>query len=272
MCLIFHVTVIYEVAPDAVASSNRGRSALKSAGNEVLMIKLLDIILDYVFPPRCMSCDEVLPIDYLNRLCADCFDLLERCDNDGSASHFSLYVYNDAVRHAIHRFKYGSRPGYGEYLGALMAEHAYDVLPRGLTADVVIPVPLHPDKVRERGFNQAEILAAQLCRRLGLTLETSALIRVGRTERQAMLSIADRRKNVENAFAVRRTDAVCGKTVLLVDDIHTTGSTINACASVLTEAGARSVFSYSLSNARLESDQYYDIDSPRLELPCKLTP
>ena len=219
------------------------------------MIGFFDIILGYVFPPRCISCDEILPINYLDRLCGGCHDLFERCDNDGADTHFSLYIYNDAVRHAIHRFKYGSRPGYGEYLGALMAEHAREVLPCGLTVDVVVPVPLHPDKARERGFNQAEILAAAMCRYLCLQLEPAALRRIRRTDSQAALSAAERRENMEDAFEAHCAAAISGKTVLLIDDIHTTGSTINACVSALLGAGARRVFSYALSSARLEDDK-----------------
>ncbi|MCL2851484.1 MAG: ComF family protein [Defluviitaleaceae bacterium] len=222
------------------------------------MMNFIDAVLSYVFPPRCISCAEVLPINYLDRMCGDCHGLLERCGNDASGQSFSLYEYNDTVRHAIHRFKYGLRRDYGKYLGALMAEHASEVLPRGSAVDVVVPVPLHADKLRERGFNQAEILAEAVCERLGLALDASALTRVRSTEHQARLSASERRENMENAFAVRDTGLVGGKTVLLIDDIYTTGSTVSACTSVLLRAGANRVFSYAFSKATLEDSRNYE--------------
>ncbi|MCL2617195.1 MAG: ComF family protein [Defluviitaleaceae bacterium] len=210
---------------------------------------IIDTFLKYIFPPRCMSCGDILPIDSSDGACVDCIELFERYKNDNRGEDFALYIYSEAVRQAIHNFKYGLRPGYGVWLGALMADHAEGILPGGLHIDAVIPIPLYTDKQRERGFNQAEILAAELCRRLGHLLERSALVRVRPTERQAFLSAAQRRENVWHAFAVAQPSAVEGKTILLMDDIYTTGSTIQACRNALKAAGASRVISYVLANA-----------------------
>ena len=227
------------------------------------MTSLIETVIDYIFPPRCISCAEVLPVSYPDQLCFECHGLLERCENDAEGSNFSLYVYSDTIQHAIHRFKYGLRPAYGKYLGMLMADHAPQVLPRWLTVDIVVPVPLHDTKQRERGFNQAEILASAICERLGLTLDTQLLSRVRNTDHQAKLSADERRCNMRNAFAVQSAEAAANKTVLVIDDIYTTGSTVSECAAVLLSAGASRVFSYALSKAQLEettlkNHQHYD--------------
>jgi len=216
---------------------------------------LLDSVLNRIFPPRCISCADVLPVNYLWQLCPPCDSSLERCDNSGTSLNFSLYIYNDVIRQAIHNFKYNSRPKHGVFLGSLMADHASEVLPHNITIDTVIPIPLHKAKQRERGFNQAEILARAICTQLNLDLDISALERTRNTSRQADLNLVERAENLKGAFTVQDPSAVSGKSILLIDDILTTGSTIQACRAELLACGANRVLSYSLSHAPLESSR-----------------
>jgi ComF family protein len=110
-----------------------------------------------------------------------------------------------------------------------------------LTGAELVPVPLHPRRRYERGFNQAELLAAALARRSGLALSTDVLVRRKDTSPQAGLSSAARRRNVAGAFAVRRRPKVAGRALVLVDDVTTTGATAAACARALRQAGAAEV-------------------------------
>jgi ComF family protein len=143
-------------------------------------------------------------------------------------------AYEGALRAIVHALKYDGRRTLAKPLGRLMRARGTDVL-RG--ADFSVPVPLHPSRRRERGFNQAEDLAE--C--VGLPV-IHVLRRVRRTATQADLPAARRHANVRDAF-VLRTDAqnLQGKTVVLIDDVSTTGATLDACARVLTEGGVREV-------------------------------
>jgi ComF family protein len=112
-----------------------------------------------------------------------------------------------------------------------------------------MPVPLHPTRLREREFNQSLLLADRLNRRLGFLLSFTNLGRVRSTEAQTRLRRSARLKNLRRAFQVRRPEEVAGKRVLLVDDVWTTGTTINECAKALRKAGAGDVFALTLARA-----------------------
>jgi ComF family protein len=107
--------------------------------------------------------------------------------------------------------------------------------------DVIIPVPLHRSRLRSRGFNQAVLLGELFSSRLSIPMQLDGLERIRPTEPQIELSAEDRRNNVKGAFAVKRPDRIQGKRILLLDDVMTTGSTVNECAKVLNKAGADAV-------------------------------
>jgi ComF family protein len=129
-----------------------------------------------------------------------------------------------------------------------MAQFAENWLPKGLNA-LVMPVPLHPRRLRKRGFNQSLILARYLEKVSGLSLDYLSLRRVRDTPPQAALERDERQKNVKKAFAVKAPAAVKGRTILLVDDVSTTGSTLHACATALMGAGAEEVLCLLLARA-----------------------
>jgi ComF family protein len=142
-------------------------------------------------------------------------------------------MYDGPLREILHALKYGNRPSLAQPLARLMVAGAGDLL---AGVDLVVPVPLHRQRRRARGFNQAE----ELARHLGLGWK-DVLRRTRATPSQTDLPAAQRHANVRDAFALRRGRAVDGLTVLLVDDVSTTGATLEACAGVLRQAGAREV-------------------------------
>jgi len=118
-----------------------------------------------------------------------------------------------------------------------------------LQADVIVPVPLHSSRYKERGYNQCELLVKQLAVNLDLSIDKVTLQRTRMTESQMTLGISERHQNVKAAFACR-DDRLAGRRVLLVDDVCTTGSTLDACAAALKESGVTSVWGLTLARAR----------------------
>lgn len=217
-------------------------------------------LLDLVFPPACQVCRsrETFP---LCTTCRNAFRLVrppvcQKCGKPlrGSGDlvftcipcrHRRLYfaaaraagIYDGTLREAIHALKFRGRRALAAPLGGLMAER---VIGAGLSAaQLVIPVPLHHRRLRERGYNQSELLASEVAGHLGLPVRSDVVIRRQATEAQSGLTLEDRRANVRGAFAAARS--LKGQTVLLVDDVLSTGFTASECSRVLRQAGATQV-------------------------------
>ena len=152
------------------------------------------------------------------------------------------------TREALHAFKFGGRRGLAAPLGDLIAELGLGALP-GAAPDLLVPVPLHRRRARERGYNQSALLAMRVARAWGLPVAHDALARIAPTRPQTELDAAARRGNVRGAFAARRPEAVAGRHVLLVDDVFTTGATAAECARCLVGAGAEAVGVLTLARA-----------------------
>ncbi len=145
----------------------------------------------------------------------------------------AIGAYDGALRAVVHALKYDGRQSVAVRLAGLMVQQGAEVL---AGADVVVPVPLHRARQRARGFNQADAMA----RHLGVPL-VCALRRVRPTPSQTDLPADERHANVRGAFALSRRASVAGQVVVLIDDVSTTGATLEACAEVLRRAGAREV-------------------------------
>lgn len=224
----------------------------------------MDPVLAVVFPSRCPVCAGHVARPTLGPLCEACWrdlprhrarlcacgfplrgrvlDACGRCRR-GLASFargFSFGPYEGALRGALHELKYRGRRRVAARLAEALLTDAgsASVLTPGA---VLVPVPLHPRRRRERGFNQAELLAAELSRRADLRVAGAALVRRIDTPSQTGLSAAARRANMAGAFAVRQRAQVAGRVVVLVDDVLTTGATARACARVLIQAGAAEI-------------------------------
>ncbi|HEY0543888.1 MAG TPA: ComF family protein [Pyrinomonadaceae bacterium] len=167
-----------------------------------------------------------------------------RCDEETFTTARACGVYEGALRASILSLK--REP----YVSARLAGLLFETQQRSPldAATLIVPVPLHPERQRERGFNQAAELGRALAKLSGLKLDEWSLARVFHTERhRAGMDARSRRESVENAFEVRRPRLIEGESVLLVDDVFTTGATVSACATALKAAGARDVFVLTLA-------------------------
>lgn len=198
-------------------------------GNEYVCGECLKSIAP-LMPPLCEKCGR--PLAETGR-CHDCGTHLHRYDQARSFGE-----YRGALKKLIYVYKYrGHRelaPIFGELLRKTLAEQNW------FSVDCIVPTPLHPKRLKERGFNQALLLANQIGGPLKIPV-SQGLRRVKNTKHQTLLDKYQREKNLEGAFDVIRKREFAGKTVLLIDDVYTTGATSDACAMVLKESGARSV-------------------------------
>jgi ComF family protein len=171
--------------------------------------------------------------------------LLERLEvGELGAPGSAAYAYGGPLADAIVRLKYAGRTDFVPPLAALLVEA---VLGHAGRVDRVVPVPLHPSRLRARGFNQSALLAAPVARALGVALDVEALVRVRETREQAGLSQKARSHNLDGAFAVRGPRRA-GR-VLLIDDVRTTGATLAAAAAALTTSGCAAVYTFALARA-----------------------
>ena len=189
--------------------------------------------LVYVRQPLCMKCGKELS-DENQEYCRDCLHKKHLYDRG-----ISLYRYA-SVKKAVYRFKYAGRQEYAAFFGKEMAWH----LGRQILSwkvDALVPVPLHPARKRKRGYNQAELLALEIGKQLGLRVENNWLIRTKNTVPQKLLNGQERQNNLKKAFFIG-TDVVKLKKVIVVDDVYTTGSTVDAVARELKEHGVGKVY------------------------------
>jgi ComF family protein len=146
----------------------------------------------------------------------------------------------------VQKFKYGRKVSLGKPLGRLMAQGCQEFLEE-CRVDLMVPVPLHPKRLRWRGFNQSLLLARQVSRKYEVPIDPFILYRSRETPPQTQLTEDERRKNVRGAFATHPEKSVKGKSVLLVDDVYTSGATVNECSRVLRRGGAREVYVVTLA-------------------------
>lgn len=189
--------------------------------------------VEYVQEPRCKKCGK--PVRYAEaEYCHDCVNTVHEYEQGRS-----VWLHKMPVSASIYQFKYKNRRIYGAFYAEEMAR-LYGNLIRAWNVEVIVPVPLHRKKQRLRGYNQAEIIARHLGRLMQLPVDASSVVRTRYTKPQKELNDKERKKNLQQAFRVRDTWKHY-KHVLIVDDIYTTGSTIDAVARELKRAGVQKV-------------------------------
>lgn len=237
--------------------------------------KFLEMLVDFFYPPACPICGKPRPIKDGVRLlmCPVCKDKIsyieeprclkcgkkiqsdetEYCTDCKKQTHFydravSVYEYSDAVKKSIYDFKYHSRREYAKAYAIEMTRQCRDII-KLWNPDIIMPVPIHSSKLKTRGYNQAELIARELGKNLGLDVDAESLSRIRKTIPMKELHHEERIKNLKNAFQVSQ-NIVKYKKVLIVDDIYTTGATLDACAMCLKESGVGEVYGITLCIGR----------------------
>ena len=229
--------------------------------------RISEIVLDLMFPPRCPLCDHVIefrkgdicgecvkrvkPIS--GSVCMKCGKPLEEekeyCFDCKTKKHLyiqgiSAFEYRD-IAASIYRFKYGERQEYAAFFGRCMARKLEKKI-KQWKAEALVPVPVHPSRKRERGYNQAELLAKEIAVRTGVPMRCDIVARSKKTMPQKSLDGVQRQNNLKKAFNIQRNDVKL-KRAIVVDDIYTTGSTMDEAARVLKGAGVREVYFVTLA-------------------------
>ena len=182
---------------------------------------------------RCAKCGK--PVEDFETLCPDCRKTQHMYDRG-----LGIYVYDEIMKHAVSDLKYKGRREYGEVFGELIYENARSEL-LCWKPDCLIPIPLHRARAGERGYNQARIISEALSKKSGIPTRADILIRTMETDRMKELSAKDRTNNMIRAFEASG-DCRGIKSVVLIDDIYTTGSTIDAASAVLRKAGIDEIY------------------------------
>ncbi len=220
-------------------------------------------MLEILYPGRCAICDEIEETG--NGICPSCKNKVhvvgepackkcgkplvdereEFCVDCGKKQHVytqgkAVFVYEGGIRNSMYRFKYGNKREYAEFYANAAAEK-YGVWLKKIKAEVLIPVPMYSRKKRLRGYNQAEVFARALGRKTGILVKEHFIKRVRNTTPQKELNESQRHSNLKNAFKLT-TDIVKYKKVVLVDDIYTTGSTMDEISKILKESGVENIY------------------------------
>lgn len=227
-------------------------------------------ILDFLYPPRCPFCDAaVLPKDLICPSCAKkvspvsgpvCFQCGKPLTNERQefcadcakkkrrfTQSRALWIYEKEVKESVYRFKYGDRQEYARAYAAELAARSGNWI-KGRRIQAIVPVPLHRNRKRKRGYNQAEVLAKELSVLLDIPARPDLLRRVKDTKPQKTLSDAQRKENLKHAFQAKPFEAP--ERILLTDDIYTTGCTLDAAADALLRAGAKKIYACCVSIGR----------------------
>ncbi|MBI4034264.1 MAG: ComF family protein [Candidatus Brennerbacteria bacterium] len=237
----------------------------------VMFQKIWREMLNVLFPPLCVACRRKI---LGSAVCADCENSIElrsgfscpecgrrlpeatRCHGKFILAAAASYQ-NEAVRELVHVLKYQNVKSALLPLAGIINEYLKKLSAGGGSAIggkiqnfIIVPVPLYPKRERERGFNQAELIAGILNGKLGIAIQNDNLMRVRNTESQIKTkSYGEREKNVAGGFKVRRPMAVAGKNVILVDDVFTSGATMREAVRVLKEAGAKKIIGFVVAKA-----------------------
>jgi ComF family protein len=229
--------------------------------------ELLSAIGDIIFPPQCLACAEIMDPQARSVFCSSCLTKIRFisgsicpvcgiaffdspaenhiCGNCLTATpHFTearaVASFETVIMDTIHKFKYGRNIVIGDGLGSFMAGYPFPDFDFS-EYSMIIPVPLHIKKLRERRFNQSLLLARALGKKHKIPVNFSLLKRHKFTLTQTGFNKDEREKNIKRAFTITDEEKIAGKNIILVDDVYTTGATVNECSKILKKGGAKDI-------------------------------
>ena len=253
---------------------------MKLAASHAL-VNRLDGLVDWLYPPRCRACGGRIQGRDAEYLCSSCWPRIQlvahplcticgrpfpdasgddhacgpcltRAPQFARARAWACYPREELAEHplrqVVQKFKYRRKVSLGKPLGRLMARGCQEFL-NGCRVELIIPVPLHPKRLRWRGFNQSLLLARQVSRAYNIAMDPFFLYRNKETLPQTQLTEEERRRNVRGAFTPNPQKSVEGMSLLLIDDVYTSGATVNECSRTLKRAGAKEVCVLTLARA-----------------------
>ncbi len=238
-----------ELAPQKI-NTNQDQKAQMSLGlfaSRSFFKRLTSVGINLIFPPRCAGCGQV-----------DTF-WCSKCQQEIDAMSLSEYIepkspllgvaatglHIGILREAVQALKYENTPTVAKPLGKKLSSCLQQ---QDWTYDIIVPVPLHTKRLAERGYNQAQLLAEQVASIMGTGCEVNALQRIRETKSQVTISGAERLQNIKDAF-VANNQIVNGRSIVIIDDVYTTGSTLSACGEALLLAGATVVYGLTVTAA-----------------------
>ena len=205
----------------------------------------LEKCLNYVYPNLCGICGK--RIIYNRFTCEICTSIL-KCYRERRIKSYdediyydymlNLYEYRGIIKKQICKFKFNNEKYIGKTFSKLLADRIFEL---DLRFDIIVPVPISMNRYKERGYNQSQILAEEISKKFKIKCLKGAIIKIKNNKRQSNLNINERKNNVIGVYKVKKTKNLKDKTILLIDDVCTTGATVNECAKILKTAGVKSV-------------------------------
>ena len=217
---------------------------------------MLEEILDLFFPRKCVFCNDKINERYTCRKCLNIIEYYrERIEIPVDAYYDKLICaikYNGKLRNQMLKFKFY----FAKYYAKGFAEILYKKMVKyDVSADLIIPVPISRTRYRERGYNQSELIVKYLSKITKINYNKDILIKEKNNVRQSKLTENQRKENVKNAYSIKNAEAIIEKNIILVDDICTTGSTINECSKILKKFGANRIIVLAVMYSNLRKDK-----------------
>ena len=220
-------------------------------------MNLIDFCIDFLYPRKYVYCDEKINERYTCRKCSNIIEYYHEkvniyANNElGCDKIISVIPYNGFMKESIWKYKFRGikyfAPAFAEILTLKLEKY-------NIGFDIIVAVPISSKRLKERGYNQSELIAKYLSKFTKINYESDVLIKIKNNLRQSELDLNERKENVKDAYSIKNIDIIKNKKVILIDDIYTTGATINECAKVLKLAGAQEVVGLTVMYSALDDN------------------